>query len=109
MMVVVPTANDVELTYGRSGADWLFTLADGGRHRLCIFWRFRGDVRHAAEVPVFGPSAEAAAMPPPTPRPRASETSNTSKPITIPGLRIASNRTASPRRIGGSIPDRHRR
>ena len=33
MMVVVPTANEVELTYGRSGADWLFTLAHGGRHR----------------------------------------------------------------------------
>ena len=60
MMVVVPTANDVELTYGRSGADWLFTLLTVAGIALCIVWRVRGDVRHAAEVPVFGSPAEAA-------------------------------------------------
>ncbi len=59
MMVVVPTANDVEMTYGRSGADWLFTLLTVAGIALCIFWRVRGDVRHAAEVPVFGPPAGA--------------------------------------------------
>jgi hypothetical protein len=54
MMVVVPTANDVELTYGRSSADWLFSLLTLVGIALCVFWRVRGDVRHAAEVPVFG-------------------------------------------------------
>jgi hypothetical protein len=65
MMVVVPTANDVELTYGRSSADWLFTLLAVAGIALCVFWRFRGDVRHAADVPVFGrPDPEL--LPPPT-------------------------------------------
>jgi hypothetical protein len=55
MMVVVPESTHVELSYGRSLVDWftiLLTLAGIG---LCILWRYRGDVRHAAEVPVsFG-------------------------------------------------------
>jgi hypothetical protein len=33
---------------------------------LCIFWRVRGDVRHASDVPVFGAAAmPAPSMPPP--------------------------------------------
>jgi hypothetical protein len=67
MMVVVPTATDVELTYGRSGADWLFTLLAIVGVALCVFWRVRGDVRHAADVPVFG---SAAAEPDPSMPPR---------------------------------------
>ena len=59
MMVVVPTADHVEMTYGRSGADWLFTLLTVAGIALCIFWRVRGDVRHAADVPVFGPTRRA--------------------------------------------------
>ena len=55
MMVVVPTDTDVELTYGRSGVDWLFSLLTVLGIALCIFWRVRGDVRHAADVPVFDP------------------------------------------------------
>jgi hypothetical protein len=64
MMVVVPTANEVELTYGRSTVDWLFSLLTVLGIALCIVWRVRGDVRHAAEVPVFGPPAEATPMSP---------------------------------------------
>ena len=65
MMVVVPTANDVELTYGRSNVDWMFTLLTVVGIGLCIFWRVRGDVRHVSDVPVFGQAAEPAWMPPP--------------------------------------------
>ncbi len=51
MMIVVPESTSVELTYGRSGVDYasiLLTLIGIG---LCVLWRFRGDVVHAAEVP----------------------------------------------------------
>jgi hypothetical protein len=65
MMVVVPTENDVELTYGRSTVDWLFSLLTVLGIALCIVWRMRGDVRHAADVPVFGPPTEATSMSPP--------------------------------------------
>ncbi|HEX4983497.1 MAG TPA: hypothetical protein VFV63_17455, partial [Ilumatobacteraceae bacterium] len=65
MMVVVPTANDVELTYGRSNVDWMFTLLTVVGIGLCIFWRMRGDVRHVSDVPVFGPAAEPDWMLPP--------------------------------------------
>jgi hypothetical protein len=52
MMVVIPEANHVELSYGRSLVDWftiLLTLAGIG---LCVLWRFKGDVHHFAETPV---------------------------------------------------------
>jgi hypothetical protein len=61
MMVVVPTADHVELSYGRSGVDYftvLLTLAGIG---LCFLWRRQGDVVHAADVPV---SFVAGAVPP---------------------------------------------
>jgi hypothetical protein len=51
MMVVVPTDTRVELSFGRSTVDYLtiaLTLIGIG---LCVWWRIRGDVRHAAEVP----------------------------------------------------------
>ncbi len=52
MMVVIPEANHVELSYGRSMVDWftiLLTLLGIG---LCVLWRFKGDVHHLAETPV---------------------------------------------------------
>ena len=65
MMVVVPTATEVELTYGRSATDWVFSLLTVVGIALCVFWRYRGDVRHAADAPVFGPAVGAG--PPPAP------------------------------------------
>jgi len=53
LMVVVPTANDVHLTYERSQLDnfaYILTFIGIG---LLIFMRFRGDVRHANTHP-FG-------------------------------------------------------
>ncbi len=52
MMVVIPEADHVELSYGRSMVDWftiLLTLLGIG---LCVLWRFKGDVIHLAETPV---------------------------------------------------------
>jgi hypothetical protein len=58
MMVVVPTANEVTLTYGRTTKDWTFLLLTLVGIGLCVLWRVRGDVRHRAEVPVFGPDPD---------------------------------------------------
>ncbi len=52
MMVVVPTANHVELDYGRTNVDWITILLTLAGIALCVFWRYRGDVKHLAEVPV---------------------------------------------------------
>jgi hypothetical protein len=64
MMVVVPTETEIELTYGRTGTDWLFMLLTVAGIALCVVWRFRGDVRHASDVPVFG-RVEPDPFPPP--------------------------------------------
>ncbi len=43
-MVVVPTSNDVTLTYERSTLDWFFYALTLGGIALCFYWRRRGDV-----------------------------------------------------------------
>ncbi|TPW08521.1 MAG: hypothetical protein FD127_4352, partial [Acidimicrobiaceae bacterium] len=51
LMVVIPTAQDVHLTYQRSGLDigaYVLTLIGIA---LLFLWRWLGDVRHAAPVP----------------------------------------------------------
>ena len=53
-MVVIPTENEVELTYGRTTLDWFFyalTLVGIG---LCVLWRVQGDLRYDSERPRFG-------------------------------------------------------
>ena len=52
MMVVIPEATHVELSYGRSMVDWITILLTMFGIALCVFWRRQGDVRHLAEVPV---------------------------------------------------------
>ena len=52
MMVVVPRSTHVELRYGRTMVDWVTIMLTLVGIALCFFWRYRGDVRHAAEVPV---------------------------------------------------------
>jgi hypothetical protein len=52
MMVVIPTSNHVELSFGRTPSDYvtiLLTLVGIG---LCFVWRRKGDVVHAGEMPV---------------------------------------------------------
>jgi hypothetical protein len=54
-MIVVPTSNDVTLTYdSRSTLDWFFYLLTAVGIGLCFLWRRQGDVRHADVRPVFG-------------------------------------------------------
>jgi hypothetical protein len=52
MMVVVPTSNHVELTYGRTPLDYITMLLTLGGVVLCFVWRRKGDVVHAGEMPV---------------------------------------------------------
>jgi hypothetical protein len=52
MMVVVPTSNHVELTYGRTPIDYVTMLLSLLGIVLCFVWRRQGDVVHASEVPV---------------------------------------------------------
>ena len=51
MMVVVPTDTTVELTYGRSAADYLTMLLTVVGIGLCIYWRRRGDMMHDGDMP----------------------------------------------------------
>jgi hypothetical protein len=61
-MIVVPTSNDVVLTYdSRSTLDWFFYLLTAIGIGLCFLWRRLGDVRHADVRPVFGAAGRAAA------------------------------------------------
>lgn len=51
MMVVVPTANHVEMKFGRSIADLFTILLTVLGIALCVFWRRKGDVKHDSELP----------------------------------------------------------
>jgi hypothetical protein len=51
MMVVVPTSNHVEMTYGRSTSDYVTILLSLVGIGLCFVWRRKGDVVHASEEP----------------------------------------------------------
>ena len=65
LMVVVPTSNDVHLTFERSGLDWFaYFLTFLGIGAL-FFWRWRGDVVHDTTVP-GGPLRAAPGLDPDT-------------------------------------------
>jgi len=51
MMVVVPTSNHVELTFGRSTSDYVTILLSLVGVALCFVWRRKGDVVHLSEEP----------------------------------------------------------
>jgi hypothetical protein len=54
-MIVVPTSNDVTLSYdSRSMLDWFFYLLTAVGIALCFLWRRLGDVEHADVRPAFG-------------------------------------------------------
>jgi hypothetical protein len=58
LMVVVPTATDVHLTYGRSQLDYIAYLLTFVGIAMLIVMRIRGDVRHANSHP-FGTASDA--------------------------------------------------
>jgi hypothetical protein len=45
-MVVVPTSNEVSLTYSRTGLDWVTVLLSLAGIGLCVRWRREGDLDH---------------------------------------------------------------
>ncbi len=51
MMVVVPTEQHVELSYGRRAIDHFAYLLTLIGIVLCVWWRRSGDVEHASELP----------------------------------------------------------
>ena len=55
MMLVVPTGPEVEMTYGRTPADWVFWLMALAGVALCFVWWRRGDVVFPSEVPGRAP------------------------------------------------------
>ena len=52
-MVVIPTSKHVRLHYEASGSDMFFYLLTLAGIGLAVFWRIRGDVRHASPHPFF--------------------------------------------------------
>jgi len=54
-MVVIPTSNDVTLTYGRDALDWFFYALTALGIGLCFVWRRRGDLVYASERPDWRP------------------------------------------------------
>ena len=51
-MVVVPTSNDVSLTYERSSLDWFFYALTLCGIALCFYWRRRGDMIYPDAIDV---------------------------------------------------------
>ncbi|MDF2733263.1 MAG: hypothetical protein K0S92_1901, partial [Desertimonas sp.] len=51
MMVVVPTSNHVEMSFGRSSSDYITILLTLVGVALCFVWRRQGDVVHASDEP----------------------------------------------------------
>jgi hypothetical protein len=65
-MVVVPTANQVELTYSKTPLDWFFYAVTLFGIGLCVYWRRRGDVQFDSERPSWArPDATPVAPSPP--------------------------------------------
>jgi len=50
-MVVIPTENQVTLTYSKTPLDWFFYALTAIGIGLCVFWRRRGDVEYPSERP----------------------------------------------------------
>jgi hypothetical protein len=61
-MVVVPTANEVTLSYAKTPLDWFFYSLTIFGIGLCVYWRRRGDVVYDSERPNWrgSPPAEQA-------------------------------------------------
>jgi len=52
-MVVVPTSNEVTLSYAKTPLDWFFYSLTLIGIVLCVYWRRRGDVRYASDRPAW--------------------------------------------------------
>jgi len=91
-MVVVPTSNDVTLTYERSSLDWFFYALTLGGIALCFYWRRRGDV-------VYPDAIDAAVLPDDEPVARLVEgpvDEPFARPTTWPGADTATDPATHP-------------
>ena len=57
-MVVVPTSNEVVLTYSKTTLDWIFYSLTFIGIVLCFYWRRRGDMVFPSDRPGWSPSSE---------------------------------------------------
>jgi hypothetical protein len=53
-MVVIPTENQVTLTYSKTPLDWFFYSLTLFGIALCFYWRRKGDVVYASDRPGWG-------------------------------------------------------
>ena len=58
-MVVIPTENQVELTYSKTTLDWFFYSLTAFGIGLCFYWRRRGDLVYPSEQPRWGAASSA--------------------------------------------------
>ncbi len=68
-MVVIPTANEVTLSYSRSSLDWFFYGLTLVGIALCFYWRRRGDVVYPDAAPVDAAPVDAAPVDAAPPQP----------------------------------------
>jgi len=100
-MVVVPTSNEVVLTYSKTALDWFFyslTLIGIG---LCFYWRRRGDVVYAGERPSWGRSAAG-----PGPSPDTADADGDRTPVSIPVPDLPEREQAGADPLVPGVPDR---
>jgi hypothetical protein len=53
-MVVIPTSNEVTLSYSKTPLDWFFYALTAIGIGLCVYWRRRGDVEYPSDRPSWG-------------------------------------------------------
>jgi hypothetical protein len=72
-MVVIPTENQVTLSYSKTPLDWFFYSLTLVGIALCFYWRRKGDVVYSGDRPDWGavstsePESESALEPAATP------------------------------------------
>jgi hypothetical protein len=53
-MVVIPTENQVKLTYSKTPLDWFFYSLTLFGIALCVYWRRKGDMVFPSDRPDWG-------------------------------------------------------
>jgi hypothetical protein len=74
-MVVIPTENEVTLSYSKTPLDWFFYSLTLLGIALCFYWRRKGDVVYASDRPDWGArsTSEPESEPSPVAPPAADE------------------------------------
>ncbi|MGB0114590.1 MAG: hypothetical protein WBP59_15335, partial [Ilumatobacteraceae bacterium] len=64
-MVVIPTENQVTLSYSKTPLDWFFYSLTALGIGLCIYWRRRGDLDYPSERPSWSSDPDPSPVPDP--------------------------------------------